>query len=149
MLTSEVLALYSQFLIQPKLLPSWDALQEPVLKMTITAEKEILDKVEDDLKGWDNKLQFIRSGDFFIDIMHKEATKGHALMNLAKQQHVPRENILALGNYYNDMTMIQYAGVGIAMGNSPLDVQAAADDVTFSNNEDGVSAALDKYILSV
>lgn len=148
-LTSEVLALYSQFLIQPKLLPSWDALQEPVLKMTITAEKEILDKVEDDLKGWDNKLQFIRSGDFFIDIMNKEATKGHALMNLAKQQQVPRENILALGNYYNDMTMIQYAGIGIAMGNSPLDVQAAADDVTFSNNEDGVSAALEKYILSV
>ena len=148
-MTSEMLHIYSQFLIKPKLLPSWEAMQSPVMKMTITAEKERLDEVEADLRGWDHKnLQFIRSGDFFIDFMHKEATKGHALMNLAKQQQVPRENILALGNYYNDMTMIQYAGIGIAMSNSPLDVQAAADDVTLSNNEDGVSVVLEQYILS-
>lgn len=149
-LTSEVLHIYSQFLIKPKLLPSWDSLQSPVMKLTITAEKERLDQVEADLSTWDHKnMQFIRSGDYFIDFMHKEATKGQALMNLAIQQQVPRENILALGNYYNDMTMIQYAGIGIAMDNSPLEVKAAADHVTLSNNEDGVSAALEKYILSV
>ncbi|MGZ9582928.1 Cof-type HAD-IIB family hydrolase [Paenibacillus marinisediminis] len=147
-LTSEVLHIYSQFLIKPKLFPGWDQLQEPALKLTMSGEKDKIDEIEAEMNLWDHKLHFIRSGDYFIDVMHPEATKGNALMNLAEQQQVPRENILAIGNYYNDVTMIQYAGIGVAMDNSPLDVKAAADDVTLSNNEDGVHAALQKYILS-
>lgn len=58
---------------------------------------------------------------------------------------VPREQVLAIGNYYNDLTMIQFAGMGVAMDNAPLEVKAVAQRVTLSNNEDGVAAALFKY----
>ncbi|MNI78998.1 putative phosphatase [compost metagenome] len=54
---------------------------------------------------------------------------------------------MAIGNYYNDLTMLTFAGLGIAMDNSPLEVKAAADDITASNNEEGVRLALRKYCL--
>jgi len=147
LLTDEVMHIYSQFFITPKLFPGWDGLKDPAVKLTFSGMKEVIDEVEAQLSLWTDQLQFTRSADYFIDIMHRNATKGQALKLLAEQRGIPRENILAIGNYYNDMTMIQYAGIGIAMDNSPLDVKAAADDVTLSNNEDGVHAAIHKYIL--
>jgi len=89
----------------------------------------------------------LRSGDFFIDLMHKDASKGAALQKLAEKRGIPAENVMAIGNYYNDITMLTYAGLGVAMDNSPLDVKAAADAVTASNNEEGVKRALEKYCL--
>ncbi|MNH39425.1 putative phosphatase [compost metagenome] len=55
--------------------------------------------------------------------------------------------MLSIGNYYNDISMLTYAGLGIAMENSPLEVKAAADAVTGTNNEHGVRDALLKYCL--
>ncbi|MNC44567.1 putative phosphatase [compost metagenome] len=55
--------------------------------------------------------------------------------------------MLSIGNYYNDISMLTYAGLGIAMENSPLEVKAAADAVTGTNNENGVRDALLKYCL--
>lgn len=147
-ITDEMLHVYSQFMMTPKVFPGWEQLGEPALKLTISGTKDIIDSVEEDFKLWDHRLHYIRSGDYFIDVMHNDATKGHALKNLAKQKNVPRESILAIGNYYNDITMIEYAGVGIAMDNSPLEVKAAAKEVTFSNNENGVHYVLEKYILN-
>jgi len=56
---------------------------------------------------------------------------------------------LAIGNYYNDITMLTYAGKGIAMDNSPEEVKAAADEVTLSNNDQGVAHAIQKHVLAV
>jgi len=67
---------------------------------------------------------------------------------LAEQWGVPAHRIMAIGNYYNDIEMIEYAGLGIAMDNSPEAVKAAADAVTASNNDDGVSKALHMYVLT-
>ncbi|SMG53370.1 Cof-type HAD-IIB family hydrolase [Paenibacillus aquistagni] len=148
-LTPEMLGLYAQFRIEPKGFPGWDQLESPVVKMTISGEKERMDKIEEELAKWDHKLQCIRSGDYFIDVMHAEATKGNALKKLSEIRNVDQKNILAIGNYYNDLTMIQFAGIGIAMDNSPEDIKEAADDVTLSNNDDGVHAALVKYCKSI
>jgi len=52
---------------------------------------------------------------------------------------------MAIGNYFNDLSMITYAGLGVAMDNSPTEVKAAADEVTLSNNEDGIHHILVKY----
>lgn len=147
-LTPEMLGLYSQFRIEPKSFPGWDQLVSPVVKMTMSGEKERMDLLEEELKAWDHKLQCIRSGDYFIDVMHAEATKGNALKELSRIREIDRDHILAIGNYYNDLTMIQFAGVGIAMDNSPDDIKELADDITLSNNDDGVHAALVKYVLS-
>jgi hydroxymethylpyrimidine pyrophosphatase-like HAD family hydrolase len=55
--------------------------------------------------------------------------------------------MIALGDYYNDLDMIEYAGLGIAMGNAPDDVKEKANDITLSNDEDGVYHALKKHLL--
>lgn len=144
-LTPEMLDLYRQFLIEPKQFPGWTGLTDAPVKLTMSGQKDEMDRVEHELNQWTHEHNFIRSGDYFIDIMHKDATKGNALKQLAAMRGVPREQVLAIGNYYNDMTMIQFAGLGVAMDNSPLEVKAAAQEITLSNNEDGVAATLLKY----
>lgn len=143
----EMLDLYAQFLIEPKQLPSWDALEDAPVKMTISGQKEDMDRVEAELGLWDHQLHYIRSGDYFIDIMHQDATKGSALAKLAELRGIAPEQVLAIGNYYNDLSMIQFAGMGIAMDNAPIEVKAAAQEVTKSNNEEGVHDALVKHCL--
>lgn len=143
----EMLDLYAQFLIEPKQLPSWDALDDAPVKMTISGQKEEMDRVEAELGLWDHQLHYIRSGDYFIDIMHQDATKGSALAKLAELRGIAPEQVLAIGNYYNDLSMIQFAGMGIAMDNAPIEVKAAAQEVTKSNNEEGVHDALVKHCL--
>ncbi|MDO4296712.1 MAG: HAD hydrolase family protein, partial [bacterium] len=59
-----------------------------------------------------------------------------------------REEMIACGDGYNDLTMIQYAGLGVAMGNGVLPVRMAADYITLTNDEDGVAHVVEKYMLS-
>lgn len=146
-LTEEALEMYGRFYIEPQTLPSAEQLGETIVKFTAFAEKDELDRVEKEWAQWDSGLHMIRSGDFFIDVMHGEASKGNSLREWARIRGIERSEVLAIGNYYNDITMLQFAGVGIAMDNSPLEVKEAADDVTATNNEDGVHAALLKYCL--
>ena len=59
-----------------------------------------------------------------------------------------KEEMIACGDGYNDLTMIQYAGLGVAMENAVLPVKNAADYVTLSNNDDGVAHVIEKFMLS-
>ncbi|KIO55507.1 hypothetical protein B4064_3758 [Caldibacillus thermoamylovorans] len=52
---------------------------------------------------------------------------------------------MAIGDNFNDMDMLKYAGLGVAMGNAPEEVKKIADEVTLSNNEDGLKHILQKY----
>ncbi|WP_138495557.1 Cof-type HAD-IIB family hydrolase [Paenibacillus pinistramenti] len=147
-LDQEVLDMYKQYLIVPKNLPDWAGFNEPVVKVTAAGTKEAMDKVQADWSLWDQQFNMLRSGDYFVDLMHKESSKGAALKQLAEKRGIAREQVMAIGNFYNDISMLTYAGLGIAMDNSPLEVKAAANDVTLSNNEEGVKAALEKYCLN-
>lgn len=147
-LSQEAMDLYHKFMMEPKDLPSWDEFKEPIVKYTITGPMDQMDQVYRDWSQWQQEFNMLRSGDFFIDLMHKEASKGAALQKLAEKRGILAEQVMAIGNYYNDLTMLTFAGLGIAMDNSPLEVKAAANDVTASNNEEGVRLALQKYCLS-
>lgn len=81
--------------------------------------------------------------------MHKDASKGAALQRLAEKRGYRPEEVLAMGNYYNDITMLTFAGKGIAMDNSPVEVKAAADEITLSNNDSGVHHALVKHVVNL
>ncbi|MCK0470544.1 HAD hydrolase family protein [Alkalihalobacillus sp. APA_J-10(15)] len=59
---------------------------------------------------------------------------------------IDKSEIIAIGDFYNDLEMIEFAGLGIAMGNAPDDLKDKANVVTSSNNEDGVFYALEKYL---
>ena len=70
---------------------------------------------------------------------------GVSLEKLCEYVGVTREKLAACGDGYNDIPMIEYAGLGIAMANAKDPVREAADVITLSNDEDGIAAALEKY----
>jgi Cof subfamily protein (haloacid dehalogenase superfamily) len=146
--SEEGLDIYRQmFFLEPELVADITLLDVEVVKLTFSGTSAAMDEVYEAWKDvqLEGGLKIIRSGDYFIDVVHPEATKGNALRQLAKQWHIDASEVLAIGNYYNDLDMIRFAGLGIAMENSPDEVKSAADTVTLSNNEDGVHAALTKY----
>jgi len=148
-LSEEAREVYRKYYIEPIDVGDLRRVREPLVKITLYAGKDVLDRL---VAKWpvigDPTLRPIRSDEYFIDLMHVRASKGNALKALAEQWGISPSEIIAIGNYYNDLDMLQYAGVGIAMGNAPDEVKKMADDVTASNNEDGVHLALKRYCLS-
>ncbi|WP_123041194.1 Cof-type HAD-IIB family hydrolase [Cohnella candidum] len=143
-LEDHVAEMYGSMFARPILRDAVEGMPEHTVKLSIYAPKEVLDTVENEWQQWTHELHYIRSGDNFIDVQHPHATKGKSLEKLAGIRGIPREQVLAIGNYYNDIGMISFAGHGVAMDNSPAEVKAEADSVTLSNNEDGVAVALER-----
>lgn len=83
-----------------------------------------------------------------LEVNSQTATKGNALHFLRQHLGLRREELLAMGDQDNDLSMIRYAGIGVAMGNAADAVKAEADFVTKSNVENGVSHALHRFVLS-
>lgn len=84
-----------------------------------------------------------------MEITHPEAQKGRALEVLCDLLQIPLENTLALGDSGNDESMLKAAGIGIAMGNAPDFIKAAADAVTESNENDGAAIAIERFALNL
>lgn len=82
-----------------------------------------------------------------VEINHKCATKGEALLALAKYINVDPYDTMAIGDGSNDLSMIRAAGMGIAMTNAEQEIKEKARWVTLSNDRDGVAAAIEKYCL--
>ncbi|TFE30787.1 Cof-type HAD-IIB family hydrolase [Cohnella luojiensis] len=141
-------AMYRNLRALPIMRDKNEAFPERMVKLSIYAPKLVLDDMEAEWVEWPHELQTIRSGDNFIDVQHFHASKGKALEQLAIRRGIPREQILAMGNYYNDTGMIVYAGWGVAMENSPAEVKAVANEVTLSNNEDGVALVIEQRVLA-
>jgi Cof subfamily protein (haloacid dehalogenase superfamily) len=89
----------------------------------------------------------VKSAYDFLEILHPDAGKGRALATLAAHLGVPSDRIMAIGDQENDLVMLEFAGVGVAMGNAIDTVKAVANHVTTSNNEDGVAVAIERYVL--
>jgi len=88
------------------------------------------------------QLEFARSGTIYLEVMAKGVSKYTAMECIRRYYDVDIGRIAAFGDYYVDMEMLRYAGLGIAMGNAPEEVKAAADMVTASSDEKGVYIAL-------
>lgn len=82
-----------------------------------------------------------------LEVMNKGITKGNAVKILADMYGIKREEIIAIGDNENDMSMIEYAGLGIAMGNAEESLKAVADYITGDYQEDGVAEAIERFIL--
>lgn len=81
-----------------------------------------------------------------IEINAKKATKGGALLNLCAALGIDVKDTMAFGDGSNDLTMIQTAGIGVAMGNAYSGLKEAADFVTQTCDEDGVAKAIEKFV---
>lgn len=117
-------------------------------KMSIIRWDGTLDAVEEKLKErFGSKLSILQSRPYFLEITDRQATKGQTLKWFAEREGVKREEIIAIGDGHNDLDMIRYAGLGIAVANARPALLEIADYITTPNNEDGVAAALEQFVI--
>lgn len=93
------------------------------------------------------QLYVTQSAFDLIEFLHPRVSKGHALQEIAADLGIAPEEVVAFGDNHNDIGMLRFAGLGVAMGNAHDEVKAVADHVTLSNAEEGVAVALEQIIL--
>ena len=121
---------------------------ESIIKIMLIDEPEILDKAIAKLpKEVGEKYNLAKSTPFFFEVINKESNKGLGLKELADYLNISKDEIIAVGDAGNDLDMIEFAGLGVAMDNGHDNVKEAADYITKSNNEDGVAEVVKKFIL--
>lgn len=111
-------------------------------------DTEKLMKAKYELKKLNPELEIVSSWDDNFEIMKKGSSKGEAVAQLAKYFNLKRDEIMCIGDSENDLSMIEYAGVGVAMGNAINKVKEAAQYVTTPNTESGVAKAIRKFVLN-
>lgn len=94
-----------------------------------------------------NRLSFCRSRTNFCEIIDVSASKWNALKALADEWGILPEEIMAIGDQGNDLSMIEHAGVGVAMGNAPDYVKEKANFVTSTIDRDGVAEAIERFVM--
>ena len=100
-------------------------------------------KLKKELNEFDDIVYF-GAGSRSLEINHRGVSKGKAVKALADYYGLKREEIVCIGDNENDISMIEYAGLGVAMGNAIEPLKKIADYITDTNNEDGVAKALKK-----
>ncbi|CAG7627801.1 Sugar phosphatase YidA [Paenibacillus solanacearum] len=121
---------------------------KPSTKLLIIDEPVKLDRVAQELRALlGQQVHITKSKPHFLEITHFEGTKGHALTYLASHFGLGLDQVVAIGDSWNDREMLEVAGLGVAMGNAVDALKEIADYVTLSNNEDGVKHVVDKFVL--
>lgn len=121
----------------------------PLYKIVIPGVPAQLSKLEEELDAlFGSRIRHFRSKPYFLEIMPPHSDKGYALEELSARLGIPREGVVAIGDSGNDLHMIRWAGLGIAMSNARPEVKAVADWITSLDNEhDGVAEAIEKLLL--
>ncbi|HEV2386747.1 MAG TPA: Cof-type HAD-IIB family hydrolase [Candidatus Acidoferrales bacterium] len=82
-----------------------------------------------------------------VDVIHRDCSKGNALREWAVRLGVEREEILAIGDNLNDREMLEFAGLAVVMGNAVPELKSIGWPVTLTNDDGGVAAAIERYVL--
>ena len=123
--------------------------EEDIIKVMMIDPQEILDPAIERLpKEVYEKYSVFKSSPFFLEFTHKEVDKGLGLKRLGEYLGIKKEEIIACGDAGNDLSMVKYAGLGVAMDNAVSEVKEAADYITASNDEDGIAKVIEKFILN-
>lgn len=120
----------------------------PVNKLLITGNPELLVQIEKELKlMFHSAINIYRSEPFFLEIMPPRIDKAHSLQKLLNSMGLTANEMICCGDGYNDLTMIEYAGLGVAMSNAQPAVLDKADYITKSNDEDGILHVIEEFLL--
>ncbi len=123
-------------------------LADGITKFLWYDDPDILDKWIEELTQ--EKLEnttFVKSRAYFLEFFSNKASKAVAMEKLGEYYGISREEMIAVGDQTNDLPMIEYAGLGVAMGNAVEKVKEAANYITSTNEEDGVAKVIEKFIL--
>ncbi len=122
--------------------------ERPVIKGLFIGEPDDNDRLIRDLTArFAGRLSIVRSHPLFVEALSPNVSKATAVAFLAARYRVRRDEVIAVGDSGNDVSMVQWAGLGIAMANATPDVLAVADWVAPSVQEDGVATVIEKFVL--
>ncbi|MHB1167151.1 MAG: Cof-type HAD-IIB family hydrolase [Carboxydocellales bacterium] len=128
------------------LVPDLTLLTGEPTKLLLIGEETSLDQLQAVLKPhFAGTVHITKSKPYFLEFTHPLANKGDALAELAKHYGIAQEETMAIGDSFNDLEMLAYAGLGVAMGNARQEIKDRADYVTATNEQDGVAEALQKF----
>lgn len=121
----------------------------PVNKLLITGEPTVLEELMPALQRKFRKLLNIyRSEPFFLEIMPQNIDKANSLQKLLNSIGLTADSMICCGDGFNDISMIEYAGLGVAMENAQPIVKETADYITKSNDEDGILHVINTFLRS-
>ena len=116
-------------------------LQEPIYQCVLFSAETEAQRLQERLPD----CSFQRSNPYSVDIVPKNGSKYHGILEFIKAVGIKPEEVMAFGDHYNDIEMIQKVGIGVAMGNGLSEVKAQADYVTATNEQDGIYQALKHF----
>lgn len=123
-------------------------LQQEPTKLGLSDYPERIDTYFEYLKDNLKPLNIARSHPYFVEVLREGTSKAEGLKALGKHYGIPLAEMVAVGDSYNDIEMLEEAGLAIAMGNAPADVQAKADWVTGNVEEEGLVSAIERFLLA-
>lgn len=123
------------------------AINFPFNKFLLSGKPEHMAEVEKIMaKEFGDRLNVFRSDPFYVELLPRYVDKGVAVEKLVKHLDIQREKVICIGDSYNDLPMLRFAGMGVAMGNAQQEVKEMADYVTGANDEDGIVNVIDKFM---
>ncbi|HWT76964.1 MAG TPA: Cof-type HAD-IIB family hydrolase [Mobilitalea sp.] len=123
-----------------------DALDFNPVKVLIAAPNEyLMPASEKIMEPFQKELSFVQSTPFYLEATMKGINKASSLQAVCDKLNIKSEEVMAFGDERNDLKMIEFAGLGVAMGNACDMLKEVADEITLSNNEDGIAHTLKKY----
>ena len=124
-----------------------EAQLDPPVKFLCTGEHKVLKQVQDKLnEKLNGAVTIFFSEPYFLEIMPQGIEKASSLEILLNKLGIDKKHLIACGDGYNDIPMMQYAGLSVAMANAQEETKEWADYIAPSNDEDGVAAAIEKFI---
>ena len=119
----------------------------PVNKILTTSDPEYLQEhYKEMMESFKDTLSCMFTGDFYFEFTAKGIDKAKALDTVLIPRGYTQEEMIAFGDGHNDASMVKYAGTGVAMENAVQDLKDIADEVTLSNDEDGIAVSLYKHM---
>ncbi len=118
------------------------------IKLMMIDEPDVLDAAITRLPAeLTERFAVLKSAPFFLEVFDHRAGKGPSLQRLAEHLGIDRANVMAIGDQENDLTMLQFAGTSVAMGNAIDAVKAVARFETTPNTDEGVARAIERFVL--
>ncbi|WP_142967507.1 sugar-phosphatase [Enterococcus casseliflavus] len=115
--------------------------------LMVDSPKKLQQKVAQIPKIFFEKYHLVKSLDYFFEFLHRDVSKGNAIKQLAQDLKLKPDEIMAIGDNDNDVSMFLFSGLSIAMGNGSKHAKEVSDFVTKSNDDDGVAYALSSLLL--
>lgn len=148
--SEHMLTIFNQVSVPVVVVKSFEEVKCPIYRMTYYIKEGVKPAILEYLKNNLNEnLEFVVSGDNWIDITNKGVSKGSAIKMLQKKFDIGEKNTMVFGDYYNDLTMFKAAHYSYAMENAPEDVKKHANFIAQSNNENGVYKVIHEYAASL